>query len=258
VDTESIDTAATLSTGTLTLGTAGSVVGGVALANATSGTITLAPTTGALGSVTATLPANTGTIAETNLAQQFTLTQTFAGISPSSATFSGTGPAINLSGTTPYLNLNALQKQTLNTCTSTLTTSTFTLALSPVSLCTYTLPGTALTWAWRCEGFYSVTAGTTPTFAPGVTWVHAPSTAGQWANIYTTNTGTVGLVQGQTATTTNTTIVATGSLTAAATTYNVSWGGIFAASATSGTFSPTVSLTGTGATGTFVGACTIQ
>ena len=65
------------SPGTLTLGQAGTSVGGLALANATSGAITLAPTTGALGSVTATLPANTGTIAELNLAQTWTAAQTF-------------------------------------------------------------------------------------------------------------------------------------------------------------------------------------
>ena len=61
----------------LTVGVAGTTVGSVAFKNATSGTITLQPTTGALGTVTATLPANTGTIAETNLAQTFTAIQTF-------------------------------------------------------------------------------------------------------------------------------------------------------------------------------------
>lgn len=60
----SSDAAANFSAGTLTLGTAGSVVGGVALHNATSGAITLAPVAGALGSVTATLQAATDTIVE--------------------------------------------------------------------------------------------------------------------------------------------------------------------------------------------------
>lgn len=49
--------------GTLTLGTAGSVAGIVALKNATSGTVNLTPVTGALGTVTASLPARTGTVA---------------------------------------------------------------------------------------------------------------------------------------------------------------------------------------------------
>lgn len=60
-------------------GTAGSVAGSLTLYNATSGSITLAPTTGALGTVTATLPANTGTVAELNLAQTVTALQSYTG-----------------------------------------------------------------------------------------------------------------------------------------------------------------------------------
>lgn len=59
----------------LTIGVSGSTVGSVAFNNATSGSITLSPTTGALGSVTATLPANTGTLAELNLAQTWSAAQ---------------------------------------------------------------------------------------------------------------------------------------------------------------------------------------
>jgi len=61
----------------LTIGNSGVSAGSLAFANATSGTITLQPATGALGTVTATLPANTGTIAELNLAQTFSANQTF-------------------------------------------------------------------------------------------------------------------------------------------------------------------------------------
>ncbi len=53
-------------TSALTLGVAGTSVGSVALKNATSGTITIQPTTGALGSVTLTAPATTGTLALTS------------------------------------------------------------------------------------------------------------------------------------------------------------------------------------------------
>ena len=49
-------------TATPTLGTAGSVVGTLAFANATSGTITVSPPTGALGTVTLSLPAATDTL----------------------------------------------------------------------------------------------------------------------------------------------------------------------------------------------------
>lgn len=52
--------------GVLTLGTAGSVVGATAFKNATSGTVTVQPVTGALGTVTLSLPAKTATIATTS------------------------------------------------------------------------------------------------------------------------------------------------------------------------------------------------
>lgn len=50
-------------TSILTLGVAGASVGTVAFKNATSGTLSLIPVTGALGTVTLSLPATTGTIA---------------------------------------------------------------------------------------------------------------------------------------------------------------------------------------------------
>ena len=90
------DANATLSAGALSLGASGTA-GSVAFGNATSGTVTLQPVTGALGSVTASLPANTGTIAELNLAQSWSAVQTFAtgdisltGATTGCATFTGT------------------------------------------------------------------------------------------------------------------------------------------------------------------------
>ena len=62
---------------TPTLGAAGTL-GSLTFGNATSGLVTLQPVTGALGTVTATLPANTGTIAETNYAQTWSANQTFS------------------------------------------------------------------------------------------------------------------------------------------------------------------------------------
>lgn len=50
------------STTSLLVGTAGSAVGNIGFRNATSGTITLAPVAGALGTVTLTLPARTDTL----------------------------------------------------------------------------------------------------------------------------------------------------------------------------------------------------
>lgn len=54
------------------LGVAGTSVGSVAFSNATSGSITLAPTTGALGTVTLTMPAVTDTIATLGATQTLT------------------------------------------------------------------------------------------------------------------------------------------------------------------------------------------
>lgn len=75
-------------TATPTLGASGTV-GTIAFGNATSGTVTLGSVAGALGSVTASLPANTGTIAELNLAQTWTATQTFATVNASSLLATG-------------------------------------------------------------------------------------------------------------------------------------------------------------------------
>jgi hypothetical protein len=67
---------ATLTAGAMTLGVSGTA-GSVKMGNATSGTVQLQPVTGALGAVTASLPANTGTLAETNLTQTWSAVQTF-------------------------------------------------------------------------------------------------------------------------------------------------------------------------------------
>lgn len=67
----------TYSAGILSIGASGTL-GGVKLGNATSGTLTLEPTTGALGTVTATFPANSGMVAELNLNQTWTQSATFS------------------------------------------------------------------------------------------------------------------------------------------------------------------------------------
>jgi hypothetical protein len=58
-----LSTTAALAQSAITLGTAGSVVGSMGVNNATSGTITVTPPTGALGTPTLTWPATTGTLA---------------------------------------------------------------------------------------------------------------------------------------------------------------------------------------------------
>lgn len=73
------------STTSLLLGTAGSAVGNIGFRNATSGTITLAPVAGALGTVTLTLPAATDTVAVLAASQAFT-NKTYNGMTLTSTT----------------------------------------------------------------------------------------------------------------------------------------------------------------------------
>jgi hypothetical protein len=61
-DTKVVAGIITDGTSKVTLGVAGTSVGSIDLKNATSGTITLAPVTGALGTVTVSVPATTGTL----------------------------------------------------------------------------------------------------------------------------------------------------------------------------------------------------
>jgi hypothetical protein len=88
VGTCATDTNATLSAGALSLGTSGTP-GSVAMGNTTSGTVTVQPVAGALGTATASLPANTGTVAELNLPQSWLAAQrgTPVNVAISTATF---------------------------------------------------------------------------------------------------------------------------------------------------------------------------
>lgn len=93
-------TLASVSTGGVVVGSAGSVVGKIAFGNATSGTVTIQPVTGALGSAVLSLPAATDTLAGQNIANGGTggsLTASNGGIVYSDATrlqiLAGTGSA---------------------------------------------------------------------------------------------------------------------------------------------------------------------
>lgn len=97
---------ATLTAGALTLGVSGTA-GSVKMGNATSGTVTLQPVTGALGTVTASLPAATDTIVE--LTQTQTLTN---------KTISGS------SNTLSNVALSSLATQAADTITANATGST--------------------------------------------------------------------------------------------------------------------------------------
>jgi len=97
-------------TATPTLGASGTL-GSIAFGNATSGTVTIAPVTGALGSVTASLPANTGTIAELNLAQTFSATQTFGTATASAFTTSGVTNNLAITATNAQVHQTAAYLQ---------------------------------------------------------------------------------------------------------------------------------------------------
>ena len=71
-DTKVVAGVTTDGTSVLTLGVAGTSVGGLAMKNATSGTVTLSPPTGALGTVTVTVPAATDTLVNLNSVQTLT------------------------------------------------------------------------------------------------------------------------------------------------------------------------------------------
>ena len=88
-------------TSKLTLGVAGTSVGGLALANATSGTITINPPTGALGSVTVTVPDATDTLV--NLAGTQTLTnKSIAGSEVNSGTVAPANGGSGVANTATY------------------------------------------------------------------------------------------------------------------------------------------------------------
>lgn len=89
-DTKVVAGITTDGTSAINLGAAGASVGKIVLANATSGTITIQPTTGALGTVTLTAPATTGTLAL--LAQ---ITGTNSGTNTGDETVTTAGALIN-------------------------------------------------------------------------------------------------------------------------------------------------------------------
>lgn len=82
-------------------GVAGTSVGSLQLFNATSGSITISPVTGALGSVTLTLPAATDTVAAIAATQELTNKTLNASVGKGTWTASGTWtlPAVTLGGT---------------------------------------------------------------------------------------------------------------------------------------------------------------
>lgn len=150
-------TTVTMTAGVVVAGASGTL-GSLKMGNATSGTVTLAPVTGALGTVTASLPANTGTIAELNLNQSWTAGQA---VTPDTATQCGTQSA---AGTmTPNFALS-------NSCVATFGAGNLTIA-NPTNvkagqtwLLSLTQDGTgSRTVTWGSQ--YKWAGGTAPTLS---------------------------------------------------------------------------------------------
>lgn len=126
-DTKVVAGIVTDGTSKVTLGVSGTSVGAVALNNATSGSVTVQPVTGALGSAIASLPANTGTLAETNLAQTWSALQTF-------------GTNYSIAGVTAPYTTNTQNTETLSL--PAITTTGIDATQAPVSF-----SGGAINWA---------------------------------------------------------------------------------------------------------------
>jgi hypothetical protein len=144
----------------ITLGVSGTSVGGVVFNNASTGAITLAPATGALGTVTATLPANTGTLAELNLPQTFSALQTFSA-------------GINLSGASSPLQVGGSAGTSGNCFLSAGTGATPTWGSCG--------GGGGLPTGTTGQGIYYATGGTTGTATSDI--IHTGATAGSAVGI---------------------------------------------------------------------------
>ncbi len=207
------------SSGTATLGTAGSVVGSVALKNATSGTLTLSPPTGALGTVTVTVPDATDTLVNLASAQALTnKTITFAGntltgVAPlASPTFTGTVTiptpftlgAVSVTSTGTQLNYLSAATGTTGTASTNVVYSaspTFTgtaafAALSATGQFTSTLStGTAPFVVASTTNVANLNASTLTGSAVGTSGATIPllNGANTWSGVQSVNSGDLAL-----------------------------------------------------------------
>jgi|HubBroStandDraft_4_1064222.scaffolds.fasta_scaffold00021_58 hypothetical protein len=143
----------------------------------------------------------------------------------------GTAPEITTGGTTPFLNMNTL----LNVADACKITSLIIMNTT-TTICSWTLPATAKTWAYQCQGTWE-SASVAVTLLLGTQFTQSPTVSNHNAIIWSTNAGT----QTSAGPITNTGTTAVTTLTgaaAAATATGYPWqaSGSFTGSATSGTF----------------------
>jgi len=198
----------TFASGILSLGTNTSELGGVKMFGGTSGNLTIQPSAAAGTNLVATFPANTGTVAELNLAQTWTAAQTHTSAAPQiilgvntttlgaikmfgntsgdltiepSATAGTSSVATFPANTGTVAELNLAQSwtapQRTNTNTPTISTTTFTPVFSsgqniridfPATTCSCTIANPAAIVAGQSGMFELVQGGTSASANP--TW----------------------------------------------------------------------------------------
>lgn len=136
-----------------------------------------------------------------------------------------------------------------NTCKP---TSNITLSTSATTICTWSLPNVALTWSWECNGIYSITAGTTPTFSLGMNASQTPTSETGSAQIDTNGSGSSLVATNATATSASSgnQNILTGASVTTVTNAQFTTYGTLQPSATAGTFAITGTLGGTTPAGT--------
>jgi hypothetical protein len=152
------------------------------------------------------------------------------------------GVGINAVGssTTEALDLNSLTLQSNQCKINSVVNMTVNATLVP--FCTWTLPNSAQSWGWQCSGTYTTTTSA-DTLSLAYTLAHAPTTVTGNAIIYTTNTG-VSTSGSITSTGTGSQIMLTSSGVSSVINLPFTISGVIEASATSGTFVLSASLTG--------------
>jgi hypothetical protein len=129
------------------------------------------------------------------------------------------------------------------------TTSAITLSTSATTVCLWTLPAVAKTWAFTCFIGYKLSAGTAPTFTLAMNASQTPTNETGFANIYSTNTGT-STQNSMSSTSSGTQNILTGGAVTTGTTYQATAFGTIQASATNGTFAIQALIGGQSSAGT--------
>lgn len=149
----------------------------------------------------------------------------------------------HVNGGASVRSLNYLgEERNANSCRP---TSAITLTPgTPVTVCSWSLPGVAQTWSWQCSGIYSLTAGTSPTLKIEMNASQTPTSETGSASIMSTLTGTSTQAT-VTATSTGNQVILTGTTNTQANAQFTTFGTL-QSSGSAGTFAITADEGGTG------------